>query len=56
MKLPKGKYLMVLVSMCGLIAVSLGLLVNVSGLFFAPIAEELGVGRGEVSMTLTISP
>lgn len=55
MKLPKGKYLMVLVSMCGLIAVSLGLLVNVSGLFFAPIAEELGVGRGEVSMTLTIA-
>lgn len=55
MKLPKGKYLMVLVSMCGLIAVSLGLLVNVSGLFFAPIADELGVGRGEVSMTLTIA-
>ncbi len=55
MKLPTGKYLMVLVSMCGLIAVSLGLLVNVSGLFFAPIAEELGVGRGEVSMTLTIA-
>ena len=55
MKLPKCKYLMVLVSMCGLIADSLGLLVNVSGLFFAPIAEELGVGRGEVSMTLTLA-
>ena len=55
MKLLKGKYLLVLIAVCGMSAASLGMLTNVSGLFFTPISEELGVGRGSVSMTLTIS-
>ena len=55
MKLLKGKYLLVLIAVCGIAAASMGMLTNVSGLFFSPIAEELGVGRGSVSMTLTIS-
>lgn len=55
MKLLKGKYLLVLIAICGMAAASMGMLTNVSGLFFSPIAEELGVGRGSVSMTLTIS-
>ena len=55
MKQLKGKYLMVLVAVCGMAAASMGMLTNVSGLFFSPISEELGVGRGSISLTLTIS-
>lgn len=55
MKFLKGKYLMVLIASCGLAAAVLGVMVNVSGVFFTPIAEDLGVGRGAVSLTLTIS-
>ncbi len=55
MKQLKGKYLMVLIAVCGIAAASMGMLTNVSGLFFTPISEELGVGRGSVSLTLTIS-
>lgn len=55
MKKIRGKYLLVLIAMCGMIASSLGMLTNVAGLFFSPIADELGLGRGSVSMTLTIS-
>lgn len=54
MKIPRT-YLLVLVSMCCLIAVNIGLLSNVQGLFLSPIADELGVLRGEVSLTITIS-
>ena len=55
MKLLKGKYLLVLIAVCGMAAASMGMLTNVSGVFFSPIAEEMDVGRGSVSMTLTIS-
>lgn len=54
MKELKGKRLGVLIALCGLIASSVGILTNVAGLFFAPAAEELGVGRGSVSLSLTI--
>lgn len=50
----RGKYLLVLISMCGLLATSVGLTTNVAGLFFTPIAEEFGILKGSVSMTLTI--
>ncbi len=49
-----GKYLLVLVSMCGLLAAGVGLVTNVSGLFFLPIAEEFGILKGEASLMLTI--
>lgn len=55
MKKIKGKYLLVLLAMCGLTASALGMLTNVSGLFFTPIAQDLGLGQGSVSATLTIS-
>ena len=55
MKIFKGKYLMVIISMCGLAAASLGLMVNVAGVFFTPVSADLGIGKASVSLTLTIS-
>ena len=51
MKGLKGKYIMVLIAMCGVIGAVLGLVTNVAGLFFEPVAAEFGRGKGEVSMT-----
>ena len=50
----KGRYLLILIAMSGLIATSVGLPTNVAGLFFTPVAEEFGILKGSVSMTLTI--
>ena len=55
MKLIKGKYLMVLIAACGISGAVLGLMINVAGVFFTPIAEDLSIGRGSVSMMLTIA-
>ena len=52
---PRFRYLAVLVAMCGITSSVLGVLINVGGLFFTPIAEELGALRGSVSLTLTIA-
>ncbi len=49
------KHILVLIGMCGLVATSVGLITNVSGLFFTPISEEFGILKGSVSLTLTIS-
>ena len=49
-----GKHLLVLVSLCGLIASGIGLVTNVSGLFFTPIADEFGILKGSASLMLTI--
>ncbi|MBR4162038.1 MAG: MFS transporter [Solobacterium sp.] len=54
MKNFKAKHIMVLIAMCGVIGAVLGLVTNVAGLFFEPVATEFGIGKGEVSMTLTI--
>lgn len=51
----KKSNLMVLIVCCLIVASSVGILVNVAGVFFTPVAEELGVGKGSVSMTLTVS-
>lgn len=53
MKMPR-QHLLVVVAMCGLIASSVGLVTNVAGVFFDPVATELGIGKGQVSLTLTI--
>ena len=53
LKLTRGRYLMVLLAMCGLIASSVGILLNTGGLFFVPIARELGCETAAVNMTLT---
>ena len=50
-----GKYLLVLIAMCGILASSVGLVTNVSGLFFMPVAEEFGILKGAASLMLTIS-
>lgn len=50
-----GRYLLVVASLCGLSAATVGLVTNVAGLFFTPMAEEFGVMQGAASMTLTIA-
>ena len=54
MKAIEGKCLSVLLAMRGMIATSLGILTNAAGLFFFPVAEDFGIGIGNVSLTLTI--
>lgn len=50
----KAKHIFVLIAMCGLAAATIGVTVNTAGVFYAPIAEDIGVGRGEVAMIITI--
>ncbi len=47
-------YWFVMIAGCGMIASAIGLGGNVAGLFFGPVANELGVGRGSVAATLTV--
>ena len=49
------KKLGILLSCAGLAVCSLGLIINVNGVFFKPISEALGVGRGAVSLTSTLT-
>ena len=49
-----SRHYMVIVAFSLAIAASIGLLVNIGGLFFTPMAKELNVGRGSVSLTMTI--
>ncbi len=41
--------------MCGLAAASVGVTINTAGVFYAPIAESLGVGRGSAAMAVTVT-
>lgn len=50
-----GRYLGIVAAMCGLSAATVGLITNVAGLFFGPMAEEFGVMQGAASLTLTIA-
>ena len=50
----KARYIMVLAALCGATAAGVGLTTNIAGLFFTPIAESFGVGRGSVSLTMTL--
>ncbi|MBQ2059343.1 MAG: MFS transporter [Firmicutes bacterium] len=54
MKGLKGRYLLVLIALCGIMAASGGLTVNVAGLFFSPMSEEFSVGRGSIALGMTI--
>ncbi len=49
------RHLFVLVVCCCIVAASIGMLTNSAGVFFTPIAEDLGVGKGAVSMSLTLA-
>ncbi|MBR3277254.1 MAG: MFS transporter [Eubacterium sp.] len=48
------KYIMVIAAGSGMICSCLAMGMNLPGLFFSPIAAELGTGRGNVAMTGTI--
>ncbi|MBE6128693.1 MAG: MFS transporter [Erysipelotrichaceae bacterium] len=50
----KSRYLVIIAALCGLIASGVGLITNIAGLFFTPIATELELLRGSVSMNVTI--
>lgn len=47
-------YWFVVIAACGMIGSSIGLGVNVAGLFFSPVANDFGIGRGSVSATLMV--
>ncbi len=49
------KKLEILLSCAGLAVCSLGLIINVNGVFFRPICEALDVGRGAISLTSTLT-
>ena len=51
----KSKHIFVMIAMCGLAAASIGVTINCGGVFYAPVAEDLGVGRGNVAMMVTIT-
>lgn len=55
LKKTRGKYLLVLLAMCGLVSSSLGIMTNTGGIFFSPIAAEFGRPTAAVNLTLTIS-
>ena len=44
-----------LISASLMMASSIGIMTNASGVFFTSVAESLSIGRGAVSMTLTIA-
>ena len=46
---------MLIAALCGMMSNCLGVLFNVAGLFFNPIADEFMIGRGDVSMAHTIA-
>ena len=50
----RGKYLMVLLAMAGLISSCLGIMTNAAGIFFTPMARELNQPTAAVNLTLTI--
>lgn len=55
-KLRQGrKYWGVVAVLCGLAASSVGLCINSVGVFYAPVAEDLGILRGTFSMHVTIA-
>jgi MFS family permease len=49
-----GRHLLVLIGMCGLLASGVGLVTNVSGLFFTPLMDDFGILRGQASLMPTI--
>lgn len=48
------RHLFVIIAMCGLCGASVGICTNTAGLFYTSISDDLGIGQGAVSLTLTI--
>ena len=55
MKKPDKKYNITIIAMSGLIIVTLGLILKLSGLFFKSMSADLCVSSGQISMTLSIT-
>lgn len=55
MKQLKARHIMLIAALCGMMSNCLGILFNVAGLFFNPIADEFLTGRGDVSLAHTIA-
>ncbi len=51
----KRKHILTLVALCLIFSGSMGLTTNIAGLFTTPIANDFGVGRGDVSLAMTIA-
>ncbi len=52
----KSVYHWLIVAACsGLAMAAIGISINCAGIFFAAVSEELGVGRGDVSLTVTLT-
>ena len=52
----KNRYhIVIVIACCFLTATSVGICFNTSGVFFTPVAESLGVGRGTSAMQATLS-
>jgi MFS family permease len=49
------RHILLIIALCGMLCNCLGVLFNVAGLFFNPIADEFGIGRGDVSVAHTIA-
>lgn len=54
MKKVSGRAWYVLLVCCLISLLGFGLLVNTTGLFFAPLSQEFKVGRGQVSLLVTL--
>jgi MFS family permease len=54
MKKVSGRAWYVLIVCCLISLLGFGLLVNTTGLFFAPLSQEFQVGRGQVSLLVTL--
>lgn len=53
MKNKSLKHLIVLIACCGMAASAIGLCINASGVFYTPVSESLGIGRGTFSLHMT---
>lgn len=50
----KGIHLGIIIAMCGVVGASVGINISAAGVFYNPISNALGVGKGAVSLTTTI--
>ena len=50
----KNNRALTIIALCGMASSSIGLFMNSVGVFFTPIAEELGKSQGQISMFTTI--
>ena len=47
--------LLIVAACSGLAMAAIGISINCAGIFFESVSEDLGVGRGDVSLTVTLT-